>query len=149
MLNLERRPHRDTHSSTGFQLFYQRGRDKISGTGDNNGARNWLEQSIAADPDNFKIRKTLGQVLLALKDFDAAKQFAEETIRLANDNADAHRVLGHALLSSDDFSAAADYHKHLSVLNWHLSKTVSVVKFIEPPNSVPCPRLRSRGAPKA
>ena len=32
---------------------------------------------------------------------------------------------------TDDFSAAANYHKHLSVLNWHLSKTVSVAEFIE------------------
>jgi len=30
-----------------------------------------------------------------------------------------------------DFSAAANYHKHLSVFNWHLSDTVSVSEFIE------------------
>lgn len=29
-----------------------------------------------------------------------------------------------------DFSAAANYHKHLNVFNWHLSKTVSIAQFI-------------------
>lgn len=30
-----------------------------------------------------------------------------------------------------DFSAAAGYHRNLSVFNWHLSETVSVMEFIE------------------
>ncbi len=73
----------------------------FSNDGLHNEARQLLENLLVEDPNNLAAMTDLGQVLIALKEFEAAKDVAEQALSLAPDNQQLLMMLAQIESSSD------------------------------------------------